>query len=109
MGRKVRYSASERRGGRRSATCAPRSRGSEVAVERRMAADGTLFDAAWIGDEAGIVRLLADGVSPTDEMSGLSPLHLACASGSVGAAQALLRGAHMPRIRGRPNHRRRAT
>ena len=26
-----------------------------------MAADGTLFDAAWIGEEAGVVRLLADG------------------------------------------------
>jgi hypothetical protein len=60
-------------------------------VETRVHADGTLFDAAWIGDEAGIARLLAGGASPHDEMSGLSPLHLACASGSVGAAQALLR------------------
>ena len=62
-----------------------------------------------IGTTFGVGELVLDALDEGAFSIILGHDEPLAADAGLGAAQALLRGAHMPRIRGRPNHRRRAT
>ena len=83
-------------------------RGDEAAVERlrSMSPSLTLFEAAAIGDAAGVRRLVADepaGVN-THSVDGWTALHLASFFGHVGVVEALLAARADVHARSRNSH-----